>query len=95
LPSFNATSRKLARILVGTASDLDMDSAGRILLPAPLRERARLDKDVVLVGQGNKFEIWSAADWESQIDAACEIPALLDEAMRNGEIPDELKDFSL
>lgn len=95
LPSFNATSRKLARILVGTASDLEMDSSGRILLPAPLRERAHLDKEAVLVGQGNKFEIWSAADWESQIDAACEIPALLDEAMRNDEIPDGLKDFSL
>jgi MraZ protein len=95
LPSFNALSRNLARILVGTATDLEMDSAGRILLPAPLRERARLEKDVVLVGQGNKFEIWSAADWESQIAAASEIPAMLGEAMRNGEIPDELKDFSL
>jgi MraZ protein len=95
LPSFNATSRRLARILVGTASDLEMDSAGRVLLPGALRERARLDKDVVLVGQGNKFEIWSAVDWESQFAAAGEIPAMLDEAMRNGEIPEELKDFSL
>ena len=84
-----------ARILVGTASDLEMDSAGRILLPAPLREQARLDKDIVLVGQGNKFEIWSAADWQSQIDGANEIPALLDAAARNGDVPDELKDFSL
>jgi MraZ protein len=95
LPSFNAASRRLARILVGTASDLEMDSAGRVLLPAPLREQARLDKDIVLVGQGNKFEIWGAADWQNQIDGANEIPALLDAAARNGEIPDELKDFSL
>jgi DNA-binding transcriptional regulator/RsmH inhibitor MraZ len=41
------------------------------------------------------FEIWSAADWDRQIGAAMEIPALLDEAMRKGEIPDELRDFSL
>ena len=95
LPSFNPVSRQLQRILVGSATDLDMDGAGRILLPALLRERARLEKDVVLVGQGNKFEIWSASDWQSQIDAAMAIPAMLDEAARKGEIPDELKGFSL
>jgi MraZ protein len=95
LPSFHPLSRGLARILVGTATDLDMDSAGRILVPATLRERARLEKDVVLVGQGNKFEIWNAADWNKQLDAAPELPTKLGEAMRNGEIPEGLKDFSL
>jgi MraZ protein len=40
-----------------------MDASGRILLPAPLREFANLDKRVVLVGQGNKFEIWNEPSW--------------------------------
>jgi MraZ protein len=95
LPSFNPTSRMMQRILVGSATDLEMDSAGRILLPAMLRERAHLERDVVLVGQGNKFEIWNAAEWQAQFDAASELPAMLDEALRKGEMPDELKGFSL
>lgn len=95
LPSFNALSRQLQRILVGSAADLEMDSAGRILLPAPLRDYVRMDKDAVLVGQGNKFEIWNAADWQRQMSAAPEIPAQLDAARQNGGMPDELRDFSL
>lgn len=95
LPSFNPTSRMMQRILVGSATDLDMDSAGRILLPAMLRERARLERDVVLVGQGNKFEIWNAPEWQAQFDAAADLPAMLNEALQKGEMPDELKGFSL
>jgi len=95
LPSFNPVNRMMQRILVGSASDVEMDGAGRILLPALLRDRARLDKDVVLVGQGNKFEIWNAADWQTQFDAAEQLPALLNEALQKGEMPDELKGFSL
>ncbi len=95
LPSFNPTSRMMQRILVGSATDLEMDSAGRILLPAMLRDRAKLERDVVLVGQGNKFEIWNAAEWQAQFDAASDLPAMLDEALRKGEMPDELKGFSL
>jgi len=95
LPSFNPVNRMMQRILVGSASDVEMDGAGRILLPALLRARARLDKDVVLVGQGNKFEIWNAADWQQQFDAAEQLPALLEAALQKGEMPDELKDFSL
>lgn len=95
LPSFNPVSRMMQRILVGSATDVEMDSAGRILLPSLLRDRARLEKDVVLVGQGNKFEIWSAIDWQSQFDAATELPAMLDAALQKGEMPEELKGFSL
>jgi MraZ protein len=95
LPSFNPVNRMMQRILVGSASDVEMDGTGRILLPALLRDRARLEKDVVLVGQGNKFEIWSAADWQTQFDAAEQLPAMLNEALQKGEMPDELKGFSL
>lgn len=95
LPSFSPISRHMQRILVGSATDLDLDGAGRILLPAPLREKARLERDVVLVGQGNKFEIWNDQAWQAQFDAAADLPGMLEEAMRKGEVPDELKGFSL
>lgn len=95
LPSFDPLSRQMQRLLVGSATDLEMDSAGRILLPTLLRERARLERDVVMIGQGSKFEIWNSADWQAQCDAVVNLPARLDEAMRKGEAPDGLKGFSL
>lgn len=66
LPSFNAQSRRLQRLLIGHATECDLDAAGRILLPPPLREFASLDKAVVLIGQGNKFEIWDELTWNTR-----------------------------
>ncbi|MEK7733955.1 MAG: division/cell wall cluster transcriptional repressor MraZ, partial [Pseudomonadota bacterium] len=66
LPSFNAQSRRLQRLLIGHATECDLDAAGRILLPPPLREFASLDKAVVLIGQGNKFEIWDESTWNTR-----------------------------
>ncbi len=68
LPSFDANHQRLKRFLVGYASDVEMDSSGRILLPAPLREYAMMSKEVFLVGQGNKFEIWSGDLWNARCD---------------------------
>ena len=58
LSSFNEKIRSLQRLLVGYADDVDIDTAGRILVPPSLRRYANLDKHVVLVGQGHKFELW-------------------------------------
>ncbi|MEW7977012.1 MAG: division/cell wall cluster transcriptional repressor MraZ [Candidatus Sedimenticola endophacoides] len=66
LPTFNKTARQLQRLMVGYATEVEMDAQGRVLLPAPLREFARLDKHVVLVGQGTKFELWDAERWNEQ-----------------------------
>ena len=63
LSSTNSRARALKRLLLGHAEDCCLDASGRILLPAPLREFANLEKRVVLVGQGNKFEIWSEQGW--------------------------------
>lgn len=63
LPSFNKQARRLQRLLVGHATECEMDGAGRILVPPPLREFAALNKDIVMIGQGNKFEIWDAQTW--------------------------------
>lgn len=63
LSSTNKRARALKRLLLGHAEECGLDASGRILLPAPLREFAGLDKRVVLVGQGNKFEIWNEEAW--------------------------------
>ena len=66
LPTFQPQARRLQRLLVGHATDLEVDKAGRILLPAPLREFARLDRKLTILGQGKKLEIWSQEEWEAQ-----------------------------
>ncbi|MFO1430384.1 MAG: division/cell wall cluster transcriptional repressor MraZ [Candidatus Competibacteraceae bacterium] len=63
LSSTNRQARGLKRLLLGHAEECDMDGQGRILIPGPLREFAGLDKHVVLVGQGNKFELWDEQTW--------------------------------
>lgn len=64
LSSFNKAARRIQRLLIGHATDVDIDGAGRVLISGPLREHAGLDKKVVLLGQGNKFELWSEETWE-------------------------------
>ncbi|MCG8434638.1 MAG: division/cell wall cluster transcriptional repressor MraZ [Gammaproteobacteria bacterium] len=85
LPSFNAHARQLQRLLVGHATELEMDGHGRVLLPQPLREFAALTKRVVMIGQGNKFELWDEDTWAEQRDRwltedenAAELPAGMD-----------------
>ncbi len=69
LPAFNAAATRLRRLLMGYATDTDMDGAGRLLLAPMLREYAGLDHKVVLVGQGKKFELWDEALWNTRRDA--------------------------
>ena len=66
LPSFNPTARRIQRLLIGHATDLELDANGRILLPALLREYAQLDKKVILLGQGKKIELWSEPLWNAR-----------------------------
>ena len=63
LPTLNKTAVKLKRFLIGNASECEMDGQGRLLLPEKLRKFAGMDKKIVLVGQLNKFEIWSEDAW--------------------------------
>ncbi|MBP6261594.1 MAG: division/cell wall cluster transcriptional repressor MraZ [Chromatiaceae bacterium] len=68
LPSFNPTARKLQRLYIGHAHDVDMDAQGRLQLPTELRQFANLDKRVALVGQSNKFELWDEDTWAARRD---------------------------
>ncbi|PID49618.1 MAG: cell division/cell wall cluster transcriptional repressor MraZ [Proteobacteria bacterium] len=64
LPNMNRRVRNMQRLILGHAAELELDTQGRVLLPAPLREYAGLDKKAVLVGQANKFELWDADTWQ-------------------------------
>jgi MraZ protein len=68
LPSFNPASRRVQRLLIGHATDIQLDGSGRILVPPPLREYAHLEKKSVMLGQGNKLELWSEEHWVSRRD---------------------------
>ena len=73
-------ARALRRLIIGSASRLEIDKAGRILIPDFLCQKTGLasDHDAVLVGQGNYFEIWSSDEWALQLHE-------LDEAEANTE----------
>jgi MraZ protein len=68
LPSFNKNARRIQRLLIGHAEDIDVDSSGRILISRPLREYASLTKKIILIGQGDKFEIWDQNSWNENVD---------------------------
>lgn len=89
LPTLNVQVRRLQRLLVGHASEVELDGAGRILLPPPLREFAELDKRVTLVGQGNKFELWNEDLWQERRDQ------WLTEDEGEQALPAELESLSL
>ncbi|MDB2402694.1 division/cell wall cluster transcriptional repressor MraZ [Litoricolaceae bacterium] len=68
----NSTSRqarRLQHLMVGYATELDLDAANRLLLPAMHRDHAELDKRLIVVGQGQKFEVWNEARWTSMTEA--------------------------
>lgn len=90
LPSFNAAARRIQRLLIGHATDIDLDTQGRILLPQELRQYAHLQKQAVLIGQGNKFEVWNDELWQQKRNAWLE-----EESNHNNDLPDEMKTFSL
>ena len=58
--------RTVQRLLIGHATDLELDAQGRVLLPRLLREYAELDKKLILLGQGNKIEIWNESQWNDR-----------------------------
>ena len=59
LPSFNPSHRALQRRLVGSATSVEPDSSGRILLPPSLRQSAGMEKRVIMLGMGKRFESWN------------------------------------
>ncbi len=88
LPSFNPTTRRIQRLLIGHATDVEIDSNGRTLLSNPLRDYAQLGRKVVLIGQGQKFELWDAALWDTRMEEWLGFKG-------DAEMPEALADLTL
>lgn len=88
LPSLNKATRRIKHLLMGHATELELDENGRLLLPKILRDYAKLEKQTVLVGQGAKLEIWDELTWQSYREQ------WLSEAGENlDNLPEELQDM--
>lgn len=90
LPTLNKQARRLQRLLIGHATDCELDGQGRVLVSPPLREFANLEKKIVMIGQGNKFEIWNDKTWVIKRDIWFE-----EENEEDGELSPELESLSL
>jgi MraZ protein len=90
LPALNKQARRLQRLMVGYATELEMDGHGRILLPRELRDFASLDKQVMFIGQGNKFELWDVDRWNTRRDEW-----LSADDADSADLPAELESLSL
>ena len=77
LPAFSKKARALSRVLASRAHETRLDAQGRLLVPPALRRLAGLERDVVVIGAMDRFEIWPRARWTS---FASEAEALLDAA---------------
>jgi len=91
LPSFNKAARRIQRLLIGHATEADLDSNGRMLVAPLLREYAGLTKQAVLIGQGKKFELWDDTHWQEKRGQWLAEEAGAEES----DLPDEVKSLSL
>ena len=66
LPALNDRSRRLQRLMVGHATELDPDGQGRVLVPPELRKFASLTRHAMLIGQGTRLELWDEALWNER-----------------------------
>jgi len=88
LPSLQKRTREMQRIMLGYATEVDVDGAGRILLSRELREVAGLERTAMLIGQGHKFELWDEERWNAIRDNWLN-------ADDDGDLPPELESLSL
>ena len=89
LSSLNKQAQRLKRLLLGHAVECELDGQGRVLVSPPLRDFAGLEKKVVMIGQGNKFEIWNEQAWLLKRDIWFE-----EESEEDGELSPELEALS-
>ena len=89
LPSLHPVTRRIQRLLIGHATDVELDGHGRILIPPLLRDYAGLEKHAILLGQGRKFELWDEGCWNQRRDQ------YLKEVSETTDIPVELQSLAL
>jgi MraZ protein len=88
LPKSSAYMRRFRRVFIGGAFECTCDKQDRILIPSTLREYAGLDKDIVLVGALERFEIWSRENWDKEVLS-------LDKDMQNDEFRREIDELGI
>ncbi len=86
LSSLNSKTSHVKRVILGSATEVEMDKTGRVLIPPKLRKHALLDRKIILAGQGKKFELWDEQKWDELVDT---LPELGD------ELPDVLESIGL
>lgn len=79
LPLSNNNARSFTRFFFSSAAQCEMDKNYRILVPQELRNHAKLEKDVSIVGVGNRVEVWSKEKWEAYINGDSLTPDSLSE----------------
>ena len=89
LPSIQKQARRLQRLMQGHATECEVDGNHRILVPPPLRNFAGITKHAVLIGQGNKFELWDQETWEKMRER------WIKEENKLSDISDALENFSI
>src|SRR5690554_4931315 len=89
LSSFTPATKRLKRLFIGHATDVELDSSSRILIPPELRSFVGLEKKVILLGQGTKLELWDEATWNARREE------WLKESNSDEELSDELLNLSL
>lgn len=70
---FHPLVKSYQRLVLGYAETTELDKAGRVLLPSGLKKLVNLNKDVVLVGLGNRFELWDNAKWYEETNRALQV----------------------
>ena len=90
LSSMNQQEKLMQRLLLGHATETEIDKGGRTLISPTLRKHANLNKKIMLVGQLNKFEIWDEATWNEEVEKG-----LASDLLSLNELSDNLKGFSL
>ncbi len=83
LPTIHPEVRRIQRLFIGQAVNRELDGNGRILVPPTLRDFAHLDKKLMLVGLGNKLELWAEDGWQTLLDQPSQ-----------GDLPAELQSLS-
>jgi MraZ protein len=83
LPPLSPELAEMERFFYGKSHDTELDSAGRIIVPANLSEQAQLRKEIVIVGVGERLELWSKPVWQGHqaelLSGVAEITARVDD----------------
>ncbi len=72
LPSMDPHVVRFRRLYVSAACECEADKHGRLLIPGPMREKVRLEKDALWAGMGRHLELWSTQEWEAALQMSPE-----------------------